>query len=74
MEAIYKLIQTNPDYFAWVFGLVNIMWGVFLYFNKQSHDKKMANLKHSLSLKLEAGKTFVTQMTELENLAGEVTE
>ena len=48
MEFIYKVIQENPDYFAWAFGLVNILWGAFVYFNKQRHDKDLVELTNSL--------------------------
>jgi len=34
MEIIYTLIQENPQFYAWAFGVINILWGVFLYFNK----------------------------------------
>ncbi|MCF6260713.1 MAG: hypothetical protein L3J98_11240 [Gammaproteobacteria bacterium] len=50
MEVIYKVIQENPDYFAWVFALVNALWGVFLYFNKKSHDKALLRIRHNLEL------------------------
>ncbi|OQY01070.1 MAG: hypothetical protein B6I26_05580 [Desulfobacteraceae bacterium 4572_130] len=70
MNVVYELIQKNPDYSAWLFFIVNIFWCVFVYFNKQKHEKKMANLKHSLSLKFEKEK----EITELEMLAGEITE
>jgi len=74
METIYGIIQANPEYFAWGFGLVNLLWAGFVYFNKQTHDKKMAQLKHSLSLKLAEGEALTTRLSELENLAGEVAE
>lgn len=56
MEVIYKIISDSPEYFLWIFGLVNVLWGLFVYFNKQSHDEKMENIKHSLSLDLEKRK------------------
>ena len=78
METIYNIIQQNPKFFAWAFGLVNVLWGVFTYFNKQSHDKKMEQLKHSLSLDRDKQKMLwekeITKIIELENLAGEAKE
>jgi hypothetical protein len=46
---IYKLIQENPEYFAWIFALLNFLWGAFLFFNKKRHDREIINLKASLS-------------------------
>lgn len=67
MESIYSIIQENPDYFAWVFGLVNAIWGLFLYFNKQSHDKALENLKHGLSLDAERRKkVFELKVSQYE--------
>lgn len=43
MELIYTSIQENPQFYAWAFGIINFLWGLFLYFNKQSHER---NLKH----------------------------
>ena len=48
MENIYSLIQENPHYYAWAFGLVNVLWGVFLYFNKQSHERKLKHLEQDI--------------------------
>lgn len=56
MSAIYEVIQENPEYFAWAFGVVNVLWGLFVYFNKQSHDRAMARLKSDLGLEAERRK------------------
>ena len=56
METIYSIIQRNPQYFAWAFGIVNALWVLFVYFNKKSHERAMANLRHSLNLDLERRK------------------
>lgn len=74
METIYVLIQENLKYFAWAFGLVSVLWGMFLYFNKQSHDKTMENLKHSLILEQEEHLPLIRKLSELEELAGEAKE
>ncbi|ENB2089763.1 hypothetical protein [Vibrio alginolyticus] len=67
MESVYNVIQENPDYFAWVFGVVNVLWGLFVYFNKQSHDKALENLKHGLSLEAERRKkVFELKATQYE--------
>lgn len=49
MERFYLLIAENPGYFTWAFGLVNVFWLLFVYFNKQSHDKTLIHLKQDLS-------------------------
>ncbi|MCX5819510.1 MAG: hypothetical protein NT047_06325 [Deltaproteobacteria bacterium] len=74
METIYVLIQENLKYFAWAFGLVSVLWGMFLYFNKQSHDKTMENLKHSSILEQEEHLPLIRKLSELEELAGEAKE
>ncbi|MBT0003201.1 hypothetical protein [Vibrio alginolyticus] len=51
MESIYNVIQKNPEYFAWVFGVVNVLWGLFVYFNKQTHDKNLRQLEQELRYK-----------------------
>lgn len=56
MSAIYTVIQENPEYFAWAVGLINVLWVVFIYFNKQSHDRAMAQLQSDLSLEAERRK------------------
>ncbi|GEM_PF-841329 len=57
LEAIYATIKARPDYFAWAFGLVNVLWGMFLYFNKKRHERELVSLKasieHSHNLDLE---------------------
>jgi len=56
MEEIYTYIQKQPEFFAWVFAIVNILWGAFLYFNKIRHSKALEKLKQSLNLDLERRK------------------
>lgn len=53
MELIYNIIKENPDYFTWVFCLINVLWGLFMYFNKQSHEKAIEKIKHGFSLDIE---------------------
>lgn len=74
MEVVYELIQQNPKYFAWAFGLINVLWIVFAYFNKQSHDKAMENLKYSLVLEQEEKLPLIKKLSELEAQAGEAKE
>lgn len=50
MEGIYSLIQEYPAYFAWAFGIINVLWIVFTYFNRQSHEKALVNLTNKLKL------------------------
>lgn len=56
MEAIFQLISEKPEYFAWVFAIVNVLWGLFLFFNKKSHEKELVRVKHQLDLDLERRK------------------
>lgn len=68
MEFVYEIIQGNPEYFAWVFGLVNVLWAVFLYFNKQTHDKNLKAIQHDLNLDLERRKkVFELKMSHYES-------
>ncbi len=48
MQSIYNLIQNNPSFYAWAFGLVNVAWGAFLYFNKQRHERELKHLEQDL--------------------------
>jgi hypothetical protein len=56
MEELYKVISSNPMYFAWAFGLVNVLWGVFLYFNKKRHERELIRVQQSFNLDLERRK------------------
>ena len=56
MEQIFNFIQTKPEYFAAIFAVVNVLWGVFLYFNKIRHTRELESLKQSLNLDLERRK------------------
>lgn len=48
MQSIYELIQENPDYYAWAFGVINVFWLGFAYFNKQTHDRNLKQLEQDL--------------------------
>jgi predicted outer membrane lipoprotein len=48
MQFIYELIQKNPEYYAWAFGLINALWLGFVYFNKQSHERSLKQLEQEL--------------------------
>lgn len=56
METFYTIIRSNPEYFVWAFGIVNVLWSAFVFFNKQSHQKELAKMAHSHSLELERKK------------------
>lgn len=56
MELIFEYIQKQPEYFAWIFAIVNVLWGVFLYFNKKRHTEEVEKLKQSLNLDLKREK------------------
>ena len=47
--------------------VVNVLWGLFAYFNKQSHDKALAKLKHELALDADRRKrVFELKATQYE--------
>ncbi len=56
METIYLIIKQNPEYFAWIFGLINALWLGFVYFNKKRHQRDLVSLKQALDLDLERRK------------------
>lgn len=68
MKAIYDVIQENPQFFAWAFGLVNALWILFAYFNKQTHDKQLARLEQQLRLDADRRlKVFELKVTQYES-------
>ncbi|EGR4210723.1 hypothetical protein DDN55_17260 [Vibrio cholerae] len=68
MEAIFRMISEQPEYYAWVFGIVNFLWVFFLYINKKRHDKELVQLKQSLDLDLERRKkVFEMKSNQYEN-------
>lgn len=48
MQEIYDLIQGNPKFYAWAFGIVNLLWVAFAYFNKQRHERNLKQLEQDL--------------------------
>lgn len=56
MEAIFGVFSENPEYFLWVFGIVNALWAVFLYFNNKRHKKELIGVQQSFDLDLERRK------------------
>lgn len=56
MEALFEVISEKPEYFAWAFGVVNVLWAAFLYFNKKTHEKALVRVKQELDLDLERRK------------------
>ncbi|MGL5599044.1 MAG: hypothetical protein ACRDDA_13265 [Aeromonas sp.] len=67
MELIYNIIKEYPDYFTWVFCLINVLWGLFMYFNKQSHEKAIEEIKHGFSLDIERRRTvFALKVNQYE--------
>ncbi|WP_421293134.1 hypothetical protein [Aeromonas taiwanensis] len=51
MQFIYELIQENPKFYAWAFGVVNALWLLFAYFNKQRHERDLKRLEQDLRYK-----------------------
>ena len=67
MEVIFEHIQSKPEFYAWCFAVVNVLWGAFLYFNDKKHKEKLENLKQSLNLDLERRKkVFEMKATHYE--------
>lgn len=48
MQEIYELIKESPEFYVWAFGLVNVAWGLFVYFNKQRHERELRHLEQDL--------------------------
>jgi len=48
MQLIYELIQENPKFYAWIFGIINVLWLGFAYFNKQRHERSLKQLEQDL--------------------------
>lgn len=63
MDVIFKIISNDPEFFLWVFGVINVFWGVFLYFNNKRHQRELINLKQSLDLDLERRKKVFEMKT-----------
>ena len=68
MDIAYQIIQEHPGYFAWAFGLVNVAWGVFLYFNGKEHDKDVERLRHEHTLDLQKrSRMYELKVTQFQN-------
>ncbi|ALM89397.1 MULTISPECIES: hypothetical protein [Alteromonas] len=63
MDVVYEIISANPQFFTWIFGLINVLWGVFIYFNKKRHQNELVKLKSSLNLDLERRKKVFEMKT-----------
>lgn len=74
MESVYNLIQSNPEFFAWIFGGVNALWIAFAYFNRQSHDRAMERLRSSLQIREVDVVPLLEKLLRLEEAAGEAKE
>lgn len=48
MQSIYELIQANPEFYAWIFAVINVFWLLFSYFNKQRHERSLKQLEQDL--------------------------
>lgn len=74
MESIYNILKSNQEFFTWVFGIINLLLGSLLYFNKKSHDKEVEKLKSSLKIQEAEVLPIISKLQELEDLAGEAKE
>ena len=48
MQTIYEIIQKDPEFYAWAFTVVNVAWVLFVYFNKQQHERELKRLEQDL--------------------------
>lgn len=68
METLYELIRNNPELFTNGFIIINALWIVFIYFNKQRHEEKLKSIQHDLNLDLERRKkVFELKVKQYEN-------
>jgi hypothetical protein len=68
VELIYETISSNPGYFAWAFGLVNVAWGLFLYFDRKQHEKDLERLRHQHALDLQKrSEMYEFKATQFQN-------
>ncbi|MFH0731068.1 MAG: hypothetical protein V2B19_32590 [Pseudomonadota bacterium] len=75
MKLIYDLIQQDPKFFTWVFGIINVLWVAFLYYNQKRHDRELKKLQHSLNLDLERRKrVFDLKVGQYERYVGMLDE
>ena len=75
MESIYEVIQENPEFYAWVFGIINVLWALFVYFNKQRHERNLKQLEQDLRYKSDRrlkifdlkAREYAKYVTDLDN-------
>jgi len=75
VEYIYNLIQKNPGYFAWIFGIINVSWCIFLYFYIHLHNRGLKAIQHTHDLDLERRKqVFTLKVAQYERYVGMLDE
>lgn len=68
VDELSKLIQEYPKVIIVIFGIINGMWILFVFFHNKKHDKELKKLQHSLNLDLEQRKVaYALKVTQYEN-------
>lgn len=60
MNELSRLIQEYPKTIISIFGIINGMWILFVFFHNKKHDRELKKLQHSLNLDLEQRKVAYT--------------
>ncbi|MFA6978928.1 MAG: hypothetical protein WC209_06340 [Ignavibacteriaceae bacterium] len=64
---MFDFISKNPELSTLLFGVVNFLWAIFLFFNNKKHQNYLESLKHSLNLDLEKRKkVFEMKVNQFE--------
>lgn len=73
MFGLFEAIRAHPGATAWLFLLANAAWVLFVYFNKQRHDRAMAQLTSDLNLESERRtKVFEVKLNLYESYVSEL--
>ncbi|EJB8417920.1 hypothetical protein MW329_004439 [Vibrio vulnificus] len=68
MSSIYEIIQKDPQYYVWLFGLINAGWIVFAFLFKSWHERQLKRLEQDLRFDAERRlKVFDLKATEYAN-------
>ncbi|HIF9188391.1 TPA: hypothetical protein ACX6PH_001352 [Photobacterium damselae] len=68
MISLYEIIQKDPKYYVWLFGVINAIWVVFVFLFKSWHDRQLRRLEQDLKFDAERRlKVFDLKATEYAN-------